>query len=319
MSESWWGQEYERRGKKPLVPERYLERHAGDKTDAEIAEALSAVTGRDVTKWAVTQKRQMLGLNKTRTGKPLFVESTRRRFDNPPTLNTDDVLVLADIHAPFHDADWMAQVVSLAQAAGVKQCIVAGDLVDFQALSGFAPMILAADDGPLVVDDEIGAAGELVSALLTAFDGVTILLGNHEERLARRLGQLSVRLFQRLFGTEGKRAVVSEYHYAKVIDSRGEVWRVTHPRNASMIPVRVAARLTEKYEMNVIAAHGHDWGETTGASGRYAAACGMAGDPARIDYADIADSVRPLMQQGAWMLLRGAPVLLHPKWRKAQM
>ena len=37
MSDSWWATCYERRGKKPLVPEVYLQKHAGDKTDAEIA------------------------------------------------------------------------------------------------------------------------------------------------------------------------------------------------------------------------------------------------------------------------------------------
>jgi hypothetical protein len=41
----------------------------------------------------------------------------------------------------------------------------------------------------------------------------------------------------------------------------------------------------------------------------------MCGDPLRIEYAQKTDNTRPLMQQGAWFLLRGKPVLLHPRYR----
>lgn len=316
MTNSWWDTEYQRQGKKPITPRRYLQKHAGERTDSEIAEYLSALVGAPVSQRAVTQQRQNMGLDKTRAGKPLFIESERPLYNAPPVIASDNVLVIADVHAPYHDAAWMRVVVAEAQGAGVRDCIVAGDLIDFQALSGFAPAVIAAEDAPTVLDGEIAAAGEIVEALLVAFDSVTVLLGNHELRLARRLGNLTVRFFERLIGAGENRSRVSEYHWCRIEDTAGGVWRVTHPRNASLMPVRVAARLTEKHETNVIAAHGHDWGEATGASGRYAAACGMCGDPARIDYATLEDSTRPLMQQGAWLLVDRQPVLLHPIWRR---
>jgi hypothetical protein len=286
-------------------------------TDVEIAVALNELFGLNLSKDSVTQKRQSLGLQKNRMGVPLvFSEAATPRFDNPPVVRADNVCVMSDVHTPFEDAAWCSAVLDVARRYGVKDCLIAGDLFDLHALNGFVPAMVADDGAEMLLTDELASAANFADTLLSTFERVTITLGNHEMRLAVRLGRLSISIFKALLGfSKDERVTVSEYGYALIIDSNGAKWRVTHPKNASVIPVRVAAALTAIHEQNVIAAHGHDWGEATGAGGRYAAACGMCGDPLRIEYAQKTDNTRPLMQQGAWFLLRGKPVLLHPRYR----
>jgi hypothetical protein len=286
-------------------------------TDSEISETINDLFDVDLTADAVKQKRQALRLKKSGRGVPLIVqESPTQRFKNAPVLNLDNVCIMADIHAPFHDADWCSNVIHQARGRGIKTVVIPGDLFDMAALTSFTPAMIAEDGTETLLTDELMAAADFADALLTVFDRVLITLGNHEMRLARKLGRLSVKVFEMLLGFHRDDAVtVSEYAYCKILDSNGQKWRITHPKNSSIIPVRVAARLTEKYESHIVAAHGHDWGEATGASGRYAAACGMCADPWRIEYTTKIDSTRPLMQQGAWFLIDGKPTLLHPVYR----
>jgi hypothetical protein len=76
-------------------------------TDEEVANQLSKIVRGHVTTSAVRQKRQALGLKKTRGGVPeIFKRSTYPRHNKPKTIRANDALVISDIHAPYHDARW---------------------------------------------------------------------------------------------------------------------------------------------------------------------------------------------------------------------
>ena len=309
---SWWQEPID-----GVTPEEYLKTHGEITNDAQMASALSELTGMEISIAAVRQKRQSLGISKPKCG-VRFVRSTRPKRNKPIVIYTDNALVITDIHAELQDADWLERVVEYAVDHGIKICVIGGDLVDMDALSSFTPAIGADGETPATTDGELGAAADIVATLLTVFDEVYILLGNHEERLARKLGNLTIKFISSLLGADGNRAVVSEYHWCIIEDSTGTKWRITHPRDASGISTRVAARLADKYRMNVIAAHGHDCGWVISPSGYYAAASGMMADPERIDYTELVDNTRPFMSQGAWALVEGEPVLLHPQWAKPE-
>ena len=313
MTTSWWQEPFEEGGE---TPEQYLKKHWQYSTDQEIAIAIGEKLGREIPTSRVTLKRQRSGLRKTKQGNPLVVEeSVFARFNKPEKLHVDDALVISDIHAPFHDAEWLTEVLWLANKWDIEHCIVAGDLFDMAALSTFTPTMALEGEKAAMLSDELDAAAEIADALDLYFDEIIVTTGNHEQR-ASRVARMTAKTFKALLGKrDSENLRVSPFAFALIHSSNGQTWEATHPKNSSVIPARVAARMADKYERNIIAAHGHDWGEVTSVNGRYAAACGMCADPLRLDYVMKTHNTRPFMQQGAWILKDGLPVLLHPKWR----
>jgi len=298
------------------------------RSDTEIADVLTGARGQLVRHDVVRLKRRGEGWVKTATGVPrIFQESGYVRYDKPPVVESDNVLVLADVEAPFHDAEWCSDVVALAKCWGIGDVILAGDFLHFASLSGFTKQLLAgrdgyefAEDAEVEVSDEVEAAARFSDVLLDNFQRIVFILGNHEKRLSKRLAvSVRVQLLRQLLGyRREERFEVYPYYFALVKASTG-TWRITHPGNASVIPVRVACRLADKYRMHVVAGHGHDFGEATSVSGYYAAATGCCVDPERLAYSALRDNVQPVMQRGAWILRDGYPVLLHPSYRPPRL
>jgi predicted phosphodiesterase len=285
-------------------------------TDSDAAGIISQATGRTISRGNVRDIRRAMGCEKTIYGEPkIFSDSVFARYDNPPVLKADDVLVIGDCHVPYQHAEWCSQVVGQAVKAGIRQVVIAGDLLDFATLSSFTQYPRTDDDADDAAEiaDELDAALGFCETLLTKFDNVLMTLGNHEERASRRLAVLlRARVFKRLLGfSRNEKFKVEPYFYSIIQTSDGHQWRATHPKNASVVPVAVAMKLADRYQMHVIAAHGHDVGEAVSATGRYAAACGCCVDPARLDYASLQDSTRPGMRLGAWALVRGVPRLMN--------
>lgn len=321
MAKSWWDEPLKIAGRE-TTPREWLQMAWLDLSDQEMADALSRAIGRNVTTYHTTQMRQRMGLAKTRTGQPrIFEESEYRRYDDPPVLKAANLLIMADIEAPLHDAEWCSDVVALAKHWGIKQVLSAGDLLHFKALSSFFKRFLTEEEQIAEVTDEIDAAGDLVGVLLSTFDEVHCVLGNHENRLTRSLGvNVRTRILQSLLGyKDEERLKIYPYYFAEVrtgmpLNGMDDKWRVSHPKNTSIIPARVAARIADKEQAHYVAGHGHDWGQVTSTAGYYAAACGVCVDPMRLDYAATRDSTRPKMQQGALILRNGLPILLHPEY-----
>ena len=319
-SSSWWDTPINI-DETATTPREWLQTAYLRMSDATIAEVLSKAVGKQVLVNQVTILRQRLNLRKTASGQPvIFQESEAMRFDAPPVITTDDVLVLADVEVPFHDAAWCSDVVGLAIKWDIKTLILAGDFFHLRSLSSFSKRFLASGEHELAFTEEIAPVACFSDTLLQHFDEVLLVLGNHEARLVRRLDTaMHADSIKWLLGFRlEKRFQVSAYYYAEVMASTGK-WTVTHPKEAQVIPVRVAGRLADKYESHIVAAHGHDWGETTSVAGRYAAACGCGADIRRLDYPNLRQNLRPKMQQGAFILHEGLPVLLHPKYAPPSM
>ena len=93
------------------------------------------------------------------------------------------VLILSDIHIPFHDVDSIEAAVDWARRErGVTDILINGDLCDFYQLSSFTR-----DPRERSVAEELTMAAELVGELARAFKGaeVHLKLGNHEQRFTR--------------------------------------------------------------------------------------------------------------------------------------
>ncbi|MHA2069804.1 MAG: metallophosphoesterase [Candidatus Thorarchaeota archaeon] len=324
----WWDKATEIDGE-VTTPRQYIKDHWVMMGDKELASVLTLALGREVSHWMIQSQRYKAHLHKAHAGVPvIFDESKYVKYNDPPKIKGDNVLVLSDVEAPFHDASWCSDLVTLAKHWGIDTVILAGDFLHFSSLSKFTKSMMSSsdndyefsEDAEVEISDEVEAAASFGDVLLDNFDRLIMILGNHEKRLTKRLAVATrVNLLRQVLGyRHEKRFEVYPYYFC-IVEASSGMWRVSHPANYSVIPVRVASRLADKYQCNYISGHGHDYGETMSVSGFYAAACGCCCDPKRLAYTMLRDSMKPYQQQGAWLLHDSYPYLLHPKYRPVSL
>lgn len=130
-----WNTHIESLGKSP---EQYIIDSYVHQTDSQISRTLTQ-HGFTTTKTAVTQKRSVgLRLAKTRAGDPTYIRSSNLPFvAGGMQIEEDKVLILGDVEAPFHNAQWINKCVHLALLWGIEAVIFNGDLLHFESLSPF--------------------------------------------------------------------------------------------------------------------------------------------------------------------------------------
>jgi hypothetical protein len=222
----------------------------------------------------------------------LMHESASPRYDNPPKIEKESVLILGDCQIPFHDAEFINQVKELAFSWGIKQCVWGGDILDLNALSIF----LSREDN---AQQELDESEVYLAELASGFDRALWLMGNHEERLFRALDAwIGADRIRKMMGL-GSQVVASDYYYGLI----GEEWIVSHPKNTSVIPGRVAMWLAEKYKRNQAILHDHVCGMAPTRDGSLLGiSVGMCADPKRLEYVATRQNIRPEMCQGALIL-----------------
>lgn len=102
----------------------------------------------------------------------------------PLVLNRKKVLVLGDIHSPYHHVPALEAAINHGLKEGVTAVILNGDILDFFANSKW-------DKDPRLVDmaQEVAIGRKLLEAIREAFPGIPIWfkMGNHEDRWQRYL------------------------------------------------------------------------------------------------------------------------------------
>lgn len=224
-----------------------------------------------------------------------------KEVDNYPQIPAP-ALILSDLHIPFHDPAWIERVATYALRQGIPRLLIAGDLLDAKALSSFPTQ------SSYSYEEELEEAVPIINELARVFR-VHIIMGNHDDRLARRLNrELSPRTVYRLAFPA---AEVHFHHHALV----GHNWLVAHPRNYSRVSGQPAHQLVAKFGRNVAIAHTHKWTITRDASGtKWVVETGGCFDPRRLDYVHRELSTMPFPQQGALIVdEEERPMLLHPE------
>jgi len=234
----------------------------------------------------------------------LTVPISRREKFNKPEVIREPCLVIFDTQVPFQDAEFINHLLDLAMDWGIKQGISGGDLLNMTSFSRFY-------EKPLdkVWEKEREEAIKVLVALVDAIPDWLLVKGNHEDFLLKKLEEqiehddiLSV-IDKRTGLLKGFRA--TDYYYCEV-KFGGSIWRISHPRNISVIHGRVPQRLCERFHCNVASGHGHLAGMTPDYSGKYYACdVGVTCDPLRLDYVSLRDSTRPTQCQGALILQLG--------------
>jgi hypothetical protein len=284
---------------------------------------------------------QLISLTQSR--RPIIYESPYPRYDEPLEMD-GDAIVLPDIEAPFHHAEFINRCLELAKAWNIKQCIVAGDLLHFDSLSGWEPNWTNTDSGEVTAQVEaalvefakslgskqqerlfgiIGELGEknekdgmstelkiarnMLKELEKQFDKIDYVIGNHEGRLLRALQTaLDPKELTRLLEV-GDKWRVSPFYFS-YLNSGGVRWCIEHPKSAAATTAKV---LASKYDCSVLMAHSHHFSITTDVSGEhYAAEIGCLVDEARLPYAAQRHTRADAHSLGAAIIKNGYPWIL---------
>lgn len=222
-------------------------------------------------------------------------------------------IVASDIHVPTTRWDLVELMCTFAKRQmkrGQRRLLIAGDLVNFDALSKYDHIV-----PPVSLKQELAAARAVMGYLLSVFDHIVMIQGNHDHRLAKLMrGAMDVGDFGRLISdfANDPRVTITVQTQA-IIRSAGIPWRVTHPGNYSRVKGTVVNTLAQKYQMNVIGAHEHHVAVQRDQYNRYTVlnAGGFFNQQA-MSYAGLVDSTSPTMCNGWVYVDEGTAHLLTP-------
>lgn len=266
------------------------------KNDTEItAEFVKAGIARGYK--AISRKRQMEGWHAK-------IPHSSFKLDEAITLESENALLLYDIHAPLQDADWCNRVLNVGDRFGAEDCIIGGDLVDFSSIAywGRVPGI--------EWSDEIKAGKDILRALTRRFKRVVYFGGNHEFRAVRKLENAPTLLDVLDMFTDGFGVTVTQKQWC-VLKSGGQSFRLVHPKNYSRVPGSVASKLASTYRSSIIMGHTHLWSQTRDVSnGWWAIDAGCCLDANRVGYLEDVMSTNPRPVLGAAIVKNGVPILL---------
>lgn len=312
--------------------EDILFRHYQNGTDAKDISRLM--------KRSVDSIKQKIWHEKDKRGFIPIPESTMPIFDKPLS-SEGDALILSDVEAPFHHADFINRCLDLAYSWKIKTLHLNGDLIHLHNLSAWGAEWLPDDSDSksdailefiqslpikhkekgIEVLEKTGAFGtgnglsdELAEARkvfrsLTDFDDILVGIGNHDDRYIRALDKAinPKELLIQLERSRDKRWRIAPYYYTKLETERG-LFRIEHPRNAG----RTAAQdLCAQYHCNIIMGHSHRWAVNRDVSGDFwAIQSGHCVDETRLAYVMQRSAKRDAHCLGAVIVRGGLPYVL---------
>lgn len=265
---------------------------------------------------------------------------------NQPLVLEGDALVLPDVEFPFHHAEFINKCIDLAAQWGIKNCILAGDVIHFNSLSSFTPNfaspepVLPTEDFRLLnsllekttvpeerkqieemirrmdgqaktidLETELMQASREMRRIGEVFTTIDWVLGNHELRLLRQLEHsLGANRLIQLFGLQGNWRIAN--YYFSILVSGGEEYQIEHSYDSSKF--LSASKLASKFLRNILQAHTHHLSLTYDKSGRYICAqIGTCSDERRMPYATARHNGTDSHKLGAAIVRNGYLWLLH--------
>jgi len=103
----------------------------------------------------------------------------RQHLRSSVSKSTQKILVVPDVHAPFHEPQMLADM--LVREADADKVICIGDLSDSYALSTYTHYRRVS------FSEEWASVTAVMQALSEAFPSVEVVIGNHDARLEKRL------------------------------------------------------------------------------------------------------------------------------------
>jgi hypothetical protein len=256
--------------------------------------------------------RKLRGITRTGGNKrgiyALILDDAR----NPLTIESDNIAITSDWHAPFIDNDLVNQLFDSAMENDTRDLIMAGDTWDCDNYSKFTSM---AESGMAVSQTFKGETEEvkkLLNRILKVFTNVYICRGNHEKRwIDLNSGKIGMKELFSLARPSNmsedawdKRVHITSDDHINLIHN-GQTWLCCHPRNFRITPLSVARDLSAKHLCNVIVAHGHAFNQGRDRSGHFQVADGGGlFERAALDYTR-ETTCHPMTRSGYFILKNG--------------
>lgn len=192
---------------------------------------------------------------------PGFPQAVQNIEHDILTLLDPNVLILGDIHAPYHSVDMLERAVDITRKRfpHIKHCMIIGDLFDFSAISNHLH-----NQPTTSVEVDMRAGGKIARELRRYFE-LWIGPGNHDERLPKKLNsEFSMEsLLCGALGNEDGGLHLTDYDYFYI----GDDIIAGHPSLYSNVATGVAGKAALMQKKNVITGHSHKVGITVSADG----------------------------------------------------
>ena len=176
-------------------------------------------------------------------------------------------LVIGDTHFPFEDTDLLKRAVSDAKALGIRNMLVAGDIVQGDNASHWPKDVAVYSQ-----DLEMERVAEWAVWFCSQFDLVMWFPGNHDRWHVRHADGLATfrgevwSWLRHVDQRDIENLMLSEYDRV-TLTSGDEDWTIAHQRKYAKMPGSVAQKMINSFRTNVIVPHQHYSGVYTDENG----------------------------------------------------
>ena len=225
-------------------------------------------------------------------------------------IQENKLMVLADVHLPRHDEDFLAEAFSRAEEEQVEAIVFLGDLMDMPTFSKWGR-----DDWSDNFERELEITEAIIKCALDAANIVYWSQGNHEVRFLRAMeSQVSMARLAQLAGLGGAldsgRLVVSDH---PSMDAFGGSWLLTHPKVYGRQPLVEPGKLATRFQQNIISAHAHHYAMGLDETGTFQVIeSGGLFNPKFHRYIQHNVTSHRAWVQGFWILDNGRPIPYRP-------
>ncbi len=228
-------------------------------------------------------------------------------YDRPPLLEAEKVLIAFDPHIPYHSVETINEMVEWNEKnLKAKTLVVGGDLIDFKGLYTKETQTTRID-----WVQEMEEAVKVLEWLSGKFDTIYCIMGNHDWRIVRLLGNSDIA--QRLYGLifNNPRIKMSKYYYL-IING----WlAVAHDAN-SKLKLSKLERVVNVHRMSMIVGHSHRFAMGVHDSGLEVMGEGLhLSDPSRHEYRGLNLRDFSTWIKGWWYMKDNAiaPYVMHER------
>lgn len=215
--------------------------------------------------------------------------------------NGESMLVLADIHVPYHHEEFILDAICTAESnyTNFARIVIAGDLFTFDQISKYSK---AHNIPRMETELEIGGA---VLMHLASVRPVSITNSNHDARFATRIdAQFSLKRLMNaaLNGRKPKHKIdTTERDYLFVNDDV----IIGHLTNATAVAGKIAHNIAQKYQRHCLAGHDHIAGVYNPRSKYIGASIGCAAEFKKFWYSEKGMTPIKFMQRGYAIITGG--------------
>lgn len=233
---------------------------------------------------------------------PPLVESTNKEL-----RLQGDFLVISDWHLPLTKYGVLKRALQQALVSGITKVVAPGDLFNWDWWSDYAPK--QSNAGPSI---ELEHGRYAVELILSKMDELVICLGNHDERITKKLNygvsfDEAMRMcFSGVAQEKLDRIQITERDYVIVETPEGE-WRICHTRSYSRMPLNYPNRLALRHNQHIAGGHRHHHAIGRAANGKWIVELGGLFDAENTDYLNRYTDDFPIWQNGYMLLVEGVP------------